>query len=405
MKCAKLLSLVLLLGLLLGCTPNISGSSGVFVPSSSAAAAPQTQPSTSPPSLAERILGQMSLRQKVGQLFLIRPDALDPEQTLSQVGQTHSPGVTQATEPILRMLKLYPVGGIILFSKNIQTADQVKALNADLQAASTVPLFLSVDEEGGSVARLAQTDALNLPQFESAAAVGAQGTDAVLNTGRTIGGYLRELGFNMDFAPVADVNTNPSNPVIGNRAFSSDPVQAAVLARAMADGLTEQGIIPVFKHFPGHGDTAQDSHIGLAVSEKPMDALEQCELLPFRQASAADCVMVGHIALPQVTGDLTATPFCAAIVRELLKEGLGFQGLVITDSMEMGAVRESYPAGEDAVAALKAGCDVILMPYDLEANFQAVLTALETGELSSDWLDETVLRILEFKDAHGLLEG
>ncbi len=404
MKSVKILPLVLSLCVLLGCAavpPETTPSTDGTLPETSTLS--ETQPPTAPPTLAERTLSQMTLREKVGQLFLIRPDALDSGQTLSQIIDSASPGVTQATEEITRMMERYPVGGIILFSKNIQTAEQLKALNTDLQKASAIPLFLAVDEEGGLVARLARTEALGLPRFQSAAAVGAQGMDAALDMGRTIGGYLCEFGFNMDFAPVADVNTNPENPIIGTRAFSSDPAQAALLVRSMADGLTESGIIPVFKHFPGHGDTAQDSHAGLAVSQKDLEALKSCEFLPFRQATDYDCVMVGHIALPQLTGSLTPATLSPVIVRDLLKGELGFGGLVITDSLEMGAIRESYSPGDDAVAALKAGCDIILMPSNLEEAFDSVLFALGNGELSMQWLNETVLKILEFKDQHGIL--
>ena len=221
--------------------------------------------------------------------------------------------------------------------------------------------------------------------------------------GHTIGSYLKAYGFNVDFAPVADVNTNPYNPVIGKRAFSSDPVIAAQMTLAFARGLREEGVAATFKHFPGHGDTAEDSHAGLAVSYKTREALESCEWLPFSEAGSADLIMVGHIALPNVTGNMIPATLSRQIVTEILKEQLGFSGLVVTDSMQMGAITADYPAGEAAVLALQAGCDLILMPADLTAAFNAVLAAVEDETLSEAWLDEAVRRILEFKVQYGIL--
>ncbi len=362
----------------------------------------ETEP-TPPPSAAELLLARMTLREKVGQLFIVRPDALDPSLPIPAVSDDGTPGIMQVTDVIRQSLQTYPVGGVVLFSKNIANPEQVTALNVALQDASGIPLFLAVDEEGGIVARLARCSGFSLPRYASAAAVGAQGSDAAEEMGRTIGSYLFQYGFNMDFAPVADVNTNPANSVIGSRAFSPDPVQAALLARSMADGLAENGIIPVFKHFPGHGNTAEDSHVGLAVSHKTAEELWDCEFLPFLEAESQDCIMVGHIALPEVTGDSTPATLSPAVIRDLLKTQLGFQGLVITDSLEMGAIQNQYPGGQAAVMALQAGCDLILMPRDLGQAFEAVLSAVESGSLTQQQLDETVLRILRFKELHGIL--
>lgn len=353
---------------------------------------------TEPPDPIEQLLAQMSLRDEVGQLFIVSPEALMPENSYDQRS------MTQVTDALRSGLEAYPVGGIIFFAEHITSPTQISDFNAALQEAVTIPLFLAVDEEGGVVARLANHSAFDLPRYPSAAAVGASGNPAAaLEMGLTIGGYLKRYGFNMDMAPVADVSTNPYNSVIGNRAFSSAPEVAAVMASSMAEGLRQQSIIPVFKHFPGHGDTAQDSHTGIAVSYQTVEQLERCEWLPFLEAEAGDCVMVGHIALPQVTGDETPATLSYQIVTELLKGRLGFQGLVITDSLQMGAITDTHTSGEAAVAALQAGCDILLMPESLPEAFEAVLTALEDGRLDKEWLDETVRRILEFKQQHGIL--
>lgn len=391
------LFLLLLTGSLLlsGCA---GGSSGVPESTEATETSVETtaavQIPTEPADPLRDLLDSLTPEQKVGQLFIVCPELLYGEKG----------AVTEMTDSLADSLSRYPVGGIILFSDNIVSPEQLLTLNRSLSAISRIPLFLSVDEEGGAVARLAQNSAFQLPTYKNAAAVGASGNPQdAWAMGSTIGQYLSEYGFNLNFAPVADVNTNPRNPVIGSRAFSSDAVTAAAMAAAFTAGLNQQGIIGTYKHFPGHGDTAEDSHSGLAVNHKTREELEICEWIPFREAGIADLVMVGHIALPQVTGDMTPATLSRQIVTELLKGQLGFTGLVVTDSMQMGAITGSFTSGDAAVAALAAGCDLILMPEDLPEAFDAVLAALADGTLSMEWLDETVYRILVFKLLHGIL--
>lgn len=365
----------------------------VFAPEDSVLPETQTK--------AERILQEMTLREKVGQLLIVRPDALDPE----QVQHTSAEGVTALSASMVEILHQYPVGGVVIFGKNITDETQLVELIDDLQEASTVPLFLAVDEEGGSVARLGNHAAFDVPHYQSAAAVGASGDSAdAREMGMEIGSYLQRYHFNMDFAPVADVNTNPDTPVIGNRAFSSEPDLAAEMARAMADGLQEAHIIPVFKHFPGHGDTAQDSHSTLAVSNKTWAELESCEWLPYQRLTQKDCVMVGHIALPNVTGTQTLASLSEEIVSGILRGALGFDGVILTDSLEMGAICKQYTPAEAAVLAIEAGCDLILGPEDLREAFAGVLDAVETGRIGEARLEESVLRILNLKEAYGCLD-
>ena len=410
----RILSLFAALALLAGCATVPAASSGT-VPSSICeptlapepvepeSSLPSTAPTTVPtmaPTFPTTIpteaptepslLGTLTLREKVGQLFLVDPDPL----------VTGAP-VTELTEELQWVLSEYPVGGVILFYDNITDPDQLTAFNASLSAATRIPMFLAVDEEGGPVARVASHPGFAVPHYSSAAAVGAQGDPgAAREMGSSIGAYLRELGFNMDFAPVADINTNPQNPIIGVRAFSSDPETAAVLAHACAEGLSSQGIVPVFKHFPGHGDTAEDSHSEIAVSGKTLEELRSCEWLPYTDAFG--CVMVGHIAVPAVLGDQTPATFSHEMVTEYLKSELGFDGLVITDSLSMGAVTNHFSPGEAALAALDAGCDLLLMPEDLPAAFEAVLEAVESGAFPAEELDRRVETILRFKQAHGI---
>jgi len=356
---------------------------------------------TQPPEPVDEIailLSGMTLREKVGQLFIVAPEALE--------SGTNRPSynITAVSDTIRQQLKKYPVGGIILFAGNIIDPEQILTFNAAWQEASSIPLFLCVDEEGGLVARLARNSNFDLPKYKNAATVGASGDPADgLEMGTTIGAYLKHYGFNLNFAPVADVNTNPKNTVIGNRAFSSDPTIAAKMVAAVAQGLRGEGIIATFKHFPGHGDTAEDSHYGIAVSNKTEAEMLSCEWLPFLQATENDCIMTGHIAAPQITGDMTPATLSYQMVTEILKGKLGFRGLVVTDSLSMGAITEAYTSGEAALAALQAGCDLLLMPKSLPQAFDAIVSAVEDGTITEDQLDAIVYRILAFKQAHGIL--
>ena len=369
--------------------------------------APETQAPTEMPTQPEptelpdyvtSLLREMTLRQKVGQLFIVHPDSLDPPPNPEEKC------ATACTPAMMNAMENYPVGGIIMFGENIESPKQLQKFNADLQACSEIPLFLCVDEEGGLVSRLANHKAFHLTKYKSVASVGKSGDPAkALNMGRTIGSYLKEYGFNVNFAPVADVNTNPKNTIIGSRSFSARPETAGQMASAMAEGLRESGIIPTFKHFPGHGDTAEDSHDALAVSRKTAAELAACEWIPFGSATADDMVMVGHIALPNVLSDRTPASMSAEVVTGILKNQMGFQGLVITDSLEMGAITSLYPSDKAALGAVKAGCDLILMPANLEKAFDSLVNAYETGELDTADLDATVERILRFKERHGIL--
>ena len=360
------------------------------------AAAPTPTPASTPaPTAAPAPADALTLEEKIGQLFIIRPDALDLTLPQESINDAKADGVTMLTDAMRETLQAYPVGGICQFGKNITDPEQLAQFNADLQAASRTPLFIAVDEEGGAVARLANHPAFDLPQYESAAAVGASGDPAdACAMGQTIGAYLKEYGFNMDFAPDADVNTNPDNPIIGTRAFSSDAATAAEMAAAAADGLRTSGILPTLKHFPGHGDTAEDSHTALAVTYKTLDELQACELLPFAADTGLHAVMVGHIAAPNVTGDgtpATLSPQLVALIPDAENT------LIVTDSLAMDAITAAYTPGEAAVQAFQAGCDVLLMPNSLPEAYAAVLEAVQNGTISEERLDRSVNKILLYK--------
>ncbi|MBE6944358.1 MAG: glycoside hydrolase family 3 protein [Ruminococcaceae bacterium] len=372
--------------------PHLSGGEKITEPDGA-----ETNPTVPEETLSEaqRLLEAMTQWEKIGQLFVVQPEMLEHTQPGATEGETGCKAVTQQLE---NALARYPVGGIAMFAQNLQSPQQITKFNQDLQQLSKIPLFIAIDEEGGAVARIANHNGFSVPRYKSAAAVGATGdTSNAEEMGGTIGMYLREYGFNMNFAPVADVYTNPQNTVIGNRAFSSDAQTASNMASAMAQGLRNQNITPVFKHFPGHGDTAQDSHYELAVTYKTLDEMMECEWLPFKDATNQDFVMLGHVAAPNITGDMTPATMSYQLVTECLRQKCGFSGLIITDSFVMDTILKNYASGEAAVMAFQAGCDIVLMPEDLDACFLAVESALENGNLTEKWLDDTVLRILEFK--------
>lgn len=354
------------------------------------AAAPQSTvplPSTAP-SAAPTPDSALTLEQKVGQLFIVRPDALELTLAQETINDAKADGVTELTDAMRDALRTYPVGGICQFGKNITDPEQIKRFNNDLQAACQTPLFIAVDEEGGRVSRLANRPAFDLPQYKNGAITDARAM------GQDIGGYLKQYGFNMDFAPVADVNTNPDNPVIGDRAFSSDAETAAQMVAEAAQGLREHGILPTLKHFPGHGDTKEDSHTALAVTHKTLAELQDCEFLPFAADSGLHAVMVGHIAAPNVTGDMTPATLSPELVG-LIPDAENT--LIVTDSLSMEAITATYTPGEAAVQALQAGCDLLLMPNGLPEAYNAVLQAVKDGTLSEERLDRSVDKILRYK--------
>ena len=401
-KLFALTALLLTLTLLSGCIPlptppETTQAETMETESTTQAPTETTQAPTEPDPLVLQ-LEAMTLEEKVGQLFMVTPGTLGLPQIKAPMEAITQEQLTQMENAIREIFAKYPVGGIVQFAADLYSPEQITAYNALLQKAAEIPLFLGIDEEGGTVARLANHSAFDLPQYQSAGAVGASGNpEDALEMGQTIGAYLGEYGFNMDFAPVADVNTNPNNPVIGNRSFSSHCNVAGQMAKAMAEGLEEQGIVPVFKHFPGHGDTAQDSHEEVAYSHKTLEELQACEFIPFSGLTENQCVMVGHIALPEVTGDMTPATLSSEIVTGLLREKLGFRGLILTDSMVMEAITDNYSSAEASLLALEAGCQIILQPADFPSAFAGVVEAVEAGTFPEEQLNTVVLQILRFK--------
>ena len=344
------------------------------------------------------VLGKMSLREKVGQLFIVRPEALAENSNAET-----APATDRVDDAVISRIEEYPVGGIALFSRNITSAEQLPMFISDLQSSSKYPLFIAVDEEGGRVARIANSDFFNVASYKSMEDIGKSGdASKAEEVGRQIGSYLKELGFNLDFAPVADTNTNPQNIVIGDRSYGSDPALVARMVSAQLDGMHDSGIMGTLKHFPGHGDTKDDTHSGYVSVNKSWDELKACELVPFISAlDKADTIMVSHITVTSI--DKLPSSLSYEIITRKLRNELGYNGVIITDSMAMGAVADSYTSDIAAVMAVKAGADIILMPESLEKSFNAVLNAVNSGEISISRIEESAERVLTLKAKYKII--
>ena len=336
----------------------------------------------------------ISLREKVGQLFIVRPESLEPSIRYDDDAQLPPYRLQAVSAGMRRRAEEYPVGGVLLYGHNILDEKQLSRFITELKALPGAPL-LCIDEEGGRVSRIGRNPAFDVPRFESAAALAAGGEEAVYAAARAIGGYLRRYGFDIDFAPVADVNTNPDNVIIGDRAFSDDPHAAAPLVAAYVRGLSEEGVRGCLKHFPGHGDTRADTHFGFAATAKAWPEIDACEMIPFRAgiAAGAPLVMAAHVAAPAVTGTDAPATLSPTLLRDKLRGELGFRGAVVTDALEMGAIRQRYGSAEAAVAALQAGADLLLCPLDYCAAFDGVVDAVRDGILSEARIDESLQRI------------
>lgn len=306
-------------------------------------------------------------------------------------------------EEFKNLLREYKIGNVILFLRNVESAEQLRALCAEIQSLvqeeTGYPAFIIIDQEGGMVTRLPQ-DAVNVPGAMSLAAT-ADPENARLASEITIR-QLRGLGANFNMAPVLDVNSNPANPVIGVRSFGDEAERVASLGCAAIAPYAGSGVLCCAKHFPGHGDTAVDSHLGLPRVDKTEEALEQLELIPFRRAIEAGvpAIMMSHVLFPNIEPEQVPCTMSRRMVTGLLKQKLGFRGLILTDCMEMGAIRDYYGTPEGVVASIKAGVDLaeISSAFDLElAGAKAVNEAAERGEFDVEEIRASVEKILCYK--------
>ena len=341
----------------------------------------------------QQIVDSMSLEEKVAQLFLVQPEAIVDIGTATAAGDATKQAINKT-----------PVGGFVYFSDNLQSEQQVQDMLRNVQKYSEdrigLPAFLSVDEEGGTVARVASTGRFDVTDVGDMAKIGASGdVQQARQAGETIGSYLSELGFNLDFAPDADVLTNPDNTVVKKRSFGSDPCVVSDMSLAVAQGLAQHQVYSVYKHFPGHGATAGDTHQGYAYTDKTLDELKQSELIPFENAiqNNAAFIMAAHISAPRVTGDDTPASLSKTMITDILRGQMGYDGIVVTDAMNMGAVTEKYTSAQAAVKALQAGADLVLMPEDFQEAYQGVLDAVKDGTLTEQRINESVTRIVKVK--------
>ena len=368
-------------------TLSDSSDTASFTPAASPSPTLSPSPEPTPYDAALELLNSMTTEEKVAQLFIIRPEQLSED------------GAYSLTDEMKAALSEIEPGGFIFFGGNIKDEKQLKAYTAALRATCRFMPFIGIDEEGGRVARLANSPVLNVENVGSMGNIGKSGsTENAYNAGRTIAEYLSEYGFNLDFAPVADVNTNPMNPVIGDRAFGKDAYLVSDMVGELSRGLHQMGVFTVLKHFPGHGDTSEDTHSGYVAVRKTWDELQRCELIPFiSNMENTDMIMVSHITLPNVTNDGLPASMSHALISEKLRGELGYEGIVITDGLEMEAVNAQYTSAEAAYTAFSAGCDVLLIPSDYGEAYEGLLAAVRDGRISTERLDESVLRILRLK--------
>ncbi|MEG1848328.1 MAG: glycoside hydrolase family 3 protein [Lachnospiraceae bacterium] len=340
--------------------------------------------------LVDTNIATMSLEDKVAGLFIVTPEAI------TKVGKA-----VQAGDGTKKALEENPVGGLIYFSQNIASKTQLKEMISNTILYSKYPLFIGVDEEGGEVSRLGNSS-IGVDKVEAAADIGASGdAQKAYQAATTIATYLTEYGFNLDFAPDADVLTNPDNKVIGTRSYSADASVASSMVQSAVNGLQEQKISACIKYFPGIGDVAEDTHKVAAATHKSLEEMRTMEFLPFIAGIEAGThmIMVGHISAPEVIGDETPCSLSSLMVTDVLRNELGYRGIVITDAMDMGAITEHYTDAEAAVKALQAGVDMILMPKDYAAAYQGVLEAVKDGTLTEERINESLHRIYRIKYA------
>lgn len=352
----------------------------------------------SEPTLDERVdqaLSGLSLEQKVAQLFYVRPESL------TGIGQA-----TEAGDATRAGFEKYPVGGVCYFGQNLLDPDQARSLIGSSRQyaldACGLPLFASVDEEGGTVARIANNEGggFSVANVGDAADIGATGDAAnATKAAQTIASYLTDLGFNCDFAPVCDIANNPQSTTMARRSFGADAQLVSDMAAAEVTAFLDGGILPCAKHFPGIGGAVGDSHEGSISSDKTLQQMEDCELRPFEAAIAAGVpfVMVGHLSCPNVTGDDRPASLSSTIMQNLLRKQLGFEGIIVTDSFEMGAVETLFSPDQQGVEILKAGADMVLMPIDFASAYQGVLDAVADGTLTEDRIDESARRVVRLK--------
>lgn len=349
--------------------------------------------------LADRYLTHMTTEEKVGQIFMVNLEQMD-----GRKGNYYE--FRKCTKTMQKNIAKYHVGGVILFSRNVHGRKQLTAMTSGLLHSDRTPLFIAVDEEGGRVARVASNKKMKTTKFPSAEEIGKTENDEyTYEMGKTIGYEIRQLGFNVDFAPVADVRTSELNKEIGDRSFGSDPDKVAGYVSAFIQGLDKAGISGTVKHFPGQGSSSGDTHKESVDIDSSIARLRKTDFVPFESGieAGADFVMVSHISVSKVTESATPASMSDLIMRTILRDELGFQKIIITDAFDMASITEYYTSAEAAYNAFKAGVDIILMPQNFEEAYEEILSKVTDGTIPMERLDSSVLRILAIKIQRGIL--
>jgi len=329
----------------------------------------------------DQIVSSLSLEAKVAQLFYV---------TLEDYQRTG-----------------LPYGGIIFFKHNMITADQTQNTISKIQSELTVPAFIGLDEEGGLVTRITGKASIGGTEIPEAWVLGhAAIPNAVYIANEIIAREIRILGFNMNFAPVGDIHTNPQNPIIGHRAFSDNPEVVAEKVIEAIRAYQNHNIIPVIKHYPGHGDTKEDSHMGTATLNHDLSRLMTIELVPFIEAirGGVDVIMVGHLQVPQITGDLTPASLSEVMIQEILIDELGFDGLIVSDALNMKSIVDEYSTEAMINKGLDAGLNLFLMPENVDEAYKYLLEKAQTSKETEMKIDNTLRKIIRLKLEKNLFE-
>lgn len=341
----------------------------------------------------------MTVEEKAGQLFIVNLELLDQKN-----GNYYE--WRRFTKRMKKSLDKYHIGGVILFSRNIAGRKQTEKLVTKLQENSSIPLFISVDEEGGDVARIANNKKMGTTVFQTMEEIGrTKDASYVYNMGETIGSEISSLGFNVDFAPVADVKTSELNLEIGTRSFGGEPDKVAEFTSAFVKGIQKQNVSATLKHFPGQGSSSGDTHIESVNIDSSIASLRKNDFVPFEAgiAAGADFVMVSHISVSKVTETAQPASMSNLVMDTILRDELGFQGVIITDAMDMASITDNYTSAEAAYGAVSGGADIVLMPLDLEMAYNEIINRINNGSISKERLDASVLRILTVKFMRGIM--
>lgn len=347
------------------------------------------------------IINQMSLREKVGQMFFIRLEALDPDYISDELSGKYIKHDILNDE-MIDTYNEYPCGGIVLFAKNLNDERQLITLTNNIHNLDNRPL-ICIDEEGGVVSRIANSNKFRVKKTPNNNTMTTY--DDAYKQGYYIGSYLKKYHIDVDFAPVADINSDSQDNAIGERSFGDNPITVSTMVNAFISGLHDNNIIACTKHFPGHGNSKDDSHLNEVNIEDTLEMLKEEELVPFiNNLDISDMVMIGHIKTPNTTNNDLPASLSKEIITDILRDTYKYDGLVITDSFEMAAITKYYTNQEVALTAIDAGVDILLMPENYKEAFDTIIQAINTNQIKEERINESVKRILKLKTKYNLIE-